>query len=292
MAGLSSKTLRLHMPQWQGGNLGEYHLSSQMLSWLLPPSDGPEETVPIPQPNSINSLRTEDGILAKAALLEQARAARQALEKHQPERVLTIGGDCLVDLAPIAYLNKRYGGRVGVLWIDAHPDVQTTKETRHGHAQVLGMLLGRGDSDFVGEVEVAVDPALVMYAGLDEWSPAEDEVLRDLSLQRTGADELSSDTTAILNWIDQQRIHHLAVHLDVDVINPAGFGPILFNKPDAEADFLDGVPRGRLKPDHVVRLLQDVAQRAEIVGLAITEYISWDAIQTRALLARLPLVDV
>ncbi|WP_197283925.1 arginase family protein [Rhizobium acidisoli] len=138
-----SKTLRLHMPQWQGGNLSDYHLSSELLSWLLPPSDGPDETVPVPSPGGPGSLRMEDGILAKTALLEQVRSARRAIEKHRPDKILTIGGDCLVDLAPIAYLNKHYG-RVGVLWIDAHPDVQTPKETPHAHAQVLGMLLGQG----------------------------------------------------------------------------------------------------------------------------------------------------
>jgi len=285
------RTLRLHMPQWQGGVLNEYHLSSQLLSWLLPTSDGPSETVEVIAPDQAHRpLRTEDGMLEKAALLDQAKAARLAIERHMPDRILTIGGDCLVDLAPIAYLNKRYNGRLGVLWIDAHPDVQTFKETHQGNAQVLGMLLGRGDPDFVAEVDVPVDPACVMYAGLDEWSSSEDEVLRDLSLRRTGSEELFPASTPIIGWLVEQRIDHVAVHLDVDAIIPARFGPILFNKPNPETGFLAGVPRGRLEPDTVFRLLNDVAMRADIVGLAITEYISWDVIQTRQLLARLPLI--
>lgn len=290
MSNSSPVTLRLHMPQWQGGNLTEYSLSSQMLSWLLPPGRGPDETVPISQPFDSGALQVEDGIFAKRVLLEQARAARSAIEKHQPDRVLTIGGDCLVDLAPIAYLNKRYGGKVGVLWIDAHPDVQTTKVSPHGHAHVLGMLLGRGDPDFVREVDPVVEPARVMFAGLDAWSPAEDKVIGGLGLRCTGSRELAEDSSAVLQWIAQQGIGHVAVHLDIDAINPQSFRPILFNRPDAGGDFLAGVPRGRLEPDHVVRLLQDVSAVCEIVGLAITEYISWDAIQTKKLLGRLPLV--
>ncbi|MEZ2128927.1 MULTISPECIES: arginase family protein [unclassified Sinorhizobium] len=285
----SSTTLRLHMPQWQGGNLAEYHLSSQLLSWLLPRSDGPEETIPVPPPGD-GTLSTEDGIIAKSALLEQARAARSAIERHQPDRVLTIGGDCLVDLAPVAYLNKRYGGSLGVLWIDAHPDIQTLKDTRHAHAQVLGMLLGEGDRDFVREVDVHVQPSKVMYAGLDEWSANEDEVIDRLNLQHTASRDLSEGSASLLNWIAQEGIKHLAVHLDVDAMSPNRFRPILFNKPDAAEGFLSGVPRGRLDPDHVVRLLRDVSNACEIVGLAITEYISWDAIQTRKLLGQLPLV--
>jgi hypothetical protein len=49
-------------------------------------------------------------------------------------------------------------------------------------------------------------------------------------------------TRAVLSWIDEQGIGHLAVHLDVDAINPKKLRPILFNKPDAEAGFLEGVP--------------------------------------------------
>ena len=66
---------------------------------------------------------------------------------------------------------------------------------------------------------------------------------------------------------------------------------MLFNKPVAGLDFLSGVPRGSLTPDRVIDLLRCAGEMAEIVGLAITEYISWDAIQTRELLRKLPLLE-
>jgi arginase len=116
-------------------------------------SQGPEETIDVPSPGEAE-LPLEDGIVAKSALLQQARSARSAIEKHAPDRILTIGGDCLVDLAPIAYLNKRYGGDVGVLWIDAHPDIQTLKDTGHAHAQVLGMLLGEGEATAISSARL------------------------------------------------------------------------------------------------------------------------------------------
>jgi arginase len=252
-------------------------------------SQGPEETIDVPSPGEAE-LPLEDGIVAKSALLQQARSARSAIEKHAPDRIFTIGGDCLVDLAPIAYLNKRYGGDVGVLWIDAHPDIQTLKDTGHAHAQVLGMLLGEGDRDFVGEVDIPVRPSKVMYAGLDEWSANEQKVIDRLNLRHSSSRELSGYSNAILKWIADEDIKQLAVHLDVDAILPGRFPPILFNKPGTDKTILSGVPRGRLEPEHVVRLLRDVSAACEIVGLAITEYISWDAIETRKLLSQLPLV--
>ena len=56
----------------------------------------------------------ENGIVGREALLRQVRAAHEAIEKHCPDRIVTLGGDCLIDLAPMAYLNRRYGGNLGV----------------------------------------------------------------------------------------------------------------------------------------------------------------------------------
>jgi arginase len=44
-----------------------------------------------------------------------------------------------------------------------------------------------------------------------------------------------------------------------------------------------------MAPDQVVRLLQDVAALCDVVGLAIAEYMPWEAITTRKL-RKLPLL--
>jgi arginase len=283
-------TLRLNMPQWQGGNVHDYYFGSELLAWLAPVANGPVETVPVPEPKPGETLEVENGILGRAALLRQARAARQAIEKHRPDRIVTLGGDCLIDLAPMAYLNTRYGGNLGVLWVDAHPDVLTPKDFAQGNAQVLGALLGRGDPDLVGEVDTPVKPSRVIYAGLDAWMPVEGEVINELGLRRAGSDALADSSSPVLDWIASEGITHLAVHFDVDVLDPKKFGPVLFNNPDAPADALADVPRGRMAPDQVVRLLQDVAAACDIVGLAIAEYMPWEAIATRNMLRKLPLL--
>jgi arginase len=284
-------TLRLNLPQWQGGNRHDYYVGSQLLAWLAPPANGPVETVPVPEPTPGETLAVENGMLARAALLQQARAARQAIEKHRPDRIVTLGGDCLIDLAPMAYLNTRYEGRLGVLWVDAHPDVLTPKDSAHGHTHVLAALLGRGDPELVGEVAAPLHPSRVMYAGLDSWTAIEDEVISGLGLRRAGSDVLVISSAPVLEWIASEEIRQLAVHFDVDVLDPKGFGPVLFNDPGAPANAWANVPRGQLTPDHVVRLLHDVAAACDIVGLAIAEYIPWEVIATRNLLRRLPLLS-
>jgi hypothetical protein len=88
-------TLRLNMPQWQGGNRHDYYFGSQLLAWLAPPASGPVETVPVSAPKPVETLEVENGILGRKALLRQARAARKAIEKHRPDRIVTLGGGLL-----------------------------------------------------------------------------------------------------------------------------------------------------------------------------------------------------
>jgi len=121
--------------------------------------------------------------------------------------------------------------------------------------------------------------------------PVEGEVINELGLRRAGSGSLADTSSLVLDWIANEGIAHLAIHFDVDVLDPRRFGPILFNNPDAPADFLADVPRGRMAPDQVVRLLQDVAAACEVVGLAIAEYMPWEAITTRNMLRKLPLLS-
>jgi hypothetical protein len=37
-------TLRLIMPQWQGGNVHDYYFGSQLLAWLAPLANGPVDS--------------------------------------------------------------------------------------------------------------------------------------------------------------------------------------------------------------------------------------------------------
>lgn len=92
------------------------------------------------------------------------------------------------------------------------------------------------------------------------------------------------------DWIRARGIAHLAVHFDLDVLDPALFRPLLFNRPGLGADAYAGVPRGRMAPDQVVRLLKDVVAVCDVVGIAIAEHMPWDMIALRDMLAELPLL--
>ena len=287
---MSDKTLRLNMPQWQGGTEPAYRFGAELLRWLAPPHDGPEESVAVPAANG-QPLPIEQGIEARTALLAQARAARAAIERHQPERIVTLGGDCLIDLAPMAYLNRRYDGKLGVLWVDAHPDVMSAAEFSHAHAHVLGMLLGRGDADFTAEVERKLNPARAMIAGMSAWTPAEGRILQELGVRHTPAAALADSSRPILDWIQAEGITQLAVHFDLDVLDPTHFSPLLFNRPEQPAGTFDGIVQGTMRLGQVVRLLQDVSGACDMVGLGIAEFLPWDMLRLKDAMASLPIMQ-
>lgn len=283
-------TLRLIFPQWQGGNNPPYHFGAQLLAWLAPPATGPVEEVPVIPPNSA-SLPVEAGIVGHSTLVEQQRSARQLIERHQPARLVVLGGDCLVDLAPFAYLNERYDGELAVLWIDAHPDISNASQMSHAHAMVLANLMGHGDAALTAGVRRPVKPSNVLYVGMHDETAWETQEIARLGLRGVSPAALASQgSRPVLDWFASTGARHLAVHLDLDVLSPMHFRAQLMGNPQGIAPYLEGVARGELSIKQVVALLCDVAHVADIVGLGIAEHLPWDAINLKNMLSSLPLI--
>ena len=72
---------------------------------------------------------------------------------------------------------------------------------------------------------------------------------------------------------------HVAVHFDLDVLDPLEFNSAVGHDPDG------------LRAEAAIRLLADVAQVVDIVGLGITEYSPRDAMLLSDMLRRLPIVS-
>jgi arginase len=286
-----STTVRLLMPQWQGGNNENYPLGAELLAFLAPDAGQPVLRVDVEPPGADDTPQV--GIAHRAALLAQLRQARELLAEAQPDRVVVFGGDCLVEQGPISYLNERYDGKLGVLWIDAHPDIKSPEEWAYAHTMVLGNLMGEGDAEFAGEVPVKIDPQRVMYAGLREVGLTEQEfeVIGRLGLRVASPESLAIDSGAILAWIQEEGIERIAIHLDVDVLDPSSFRSVLFAEPDPEIDWLEMYPAGKMTLGQVSRVMQDVASHADVVGLGVCEHLPWDMIHLKQALAGFPVLS-
>jgi arginase len=283
------QTLRLHFPQWQGGNNPAYHFGARLLAFLAPQATGEVEEIAVANPTDAN-LTDENGIVGRTVLLQQLNAAQAAINKHRPARIVTLGGDCLIDLAPFAYLSELYGQDLGILWLDAHPDVMTPEQFNHAHAMVLGNLLGCGDDDFRSAVTVPVSADNVLLAGLGETLPAESDFIRQHGLKTLGPEALNQSSKPVLRWIKDNNIKKLAIHLDLDVIDVNDFRSLLFANTDVAPGTFDGITQGKMTMAAVQRLLCDVGENVDVVGLGIAEHLPWDSLKLSNMLAALPLL--
>lgn len=281
------KTLRLLMPQWQGGEDGSefpgqiYPLGARLLAWLAPPSNAPLIEVPVAPWTGAVPVK-DGGVFWRKEILRQLRAARSILDAFAPDRVITFGGDCLISQAPFSYLIERYNGKIGIVWIDAHPDVTTPRDFDHAHAMVLGNLLGEGEPSMAREVKMHCTPEQVVLVGVDNVLPHERESIDRLGIKTIASKEVVGSSQALTGWINDNGFERIAIHLDLDVLDPNFFRSLLFNNPGVEEHI--EAERGKTRLEDITRVLRDISAQATVVGMSFAEYMPWDALNLKKML--------
>jgi len=277
------KTLRIVFPQWQGGVNPDYVFGAELLSHIAPSSIS-NETVEIAVDKNYDAdLASIDGI--GDLLVKQMAETERALHDRQPDKVILFGGDCSVTQVPFDYLKSRYADKLGILWLDAHPDVASAKDSSHLHEMVLANLLGQNPSSAITAVKHPFKPNEVMLAGLIEEDLRKmDRACKDLNLGIAAPAELKASSQPILQWIEENGIAYVAVHWDLDVLSPNDFRAILTAMPHIDLDRFPAAV-GKMTLNEVGRILHDISEKAEIVGLGITEHMPWDAMNLRKVLS-------
>lgn len=190
---------------------------------------------------------TEQGVASRAILTGPNLKAQREAVAGVEKRVLTIGGDCGVEFAPIEAARKRYGAGLGVVWFDAHPDLKTPETAHDGayHAMVLAGLLGEGDPDLTAKE--TLDPKRVALVSARAAIEAEQEAID------RGMGTVTDDPAAMLSGVSD-----IYVHVDVDVLDPSEFPG--HNMPEANG----------LTIPELVNLL-DSLKGFNVVGAGVTE---------------------
>jgi arginase len=178
---------------------------------------------------------------ATGTLTDIAGRVRAALPPD--EFTVTVGGDCGVDLEPVAAALRRHGDRLNLVWFDAHGDMNSPATSPSGafHGMVLRTLQGEGPPGLVPSP--ALRPDQIAMVGTRCLDPAEADYIRQTGIGGT-------DT------IDDGAV--LYVHVDLDVLD--GITSVGYPEPDG------------LTPADLTEQIAALAARHEIVGLGITEY--------------------
>jgi arginase len=160
----------------------------------------------------------------KAACGRVARLVGLALE--QEALPLVLGGDHSVALGTLGGLAK-YRGIGGVLWIDAHGDLNTPESSPTGnvHGMPLAAAMGLADERFESDAWLlpAVQPDRVALVGLRSLDVREQERIRELGIKAYTMSDI--DRIGIERAI-RESLTHIAgpgfvhVSLDMDALDP------------------------------------------------------------------------
>ena len=285
---MENKRLRLVYPQWHGGMNPNYVFGSKLLAHIVPPSIADEETVEIEVDKDFEGpAAVFNGVDCGEALLKEMIETKRILDDKKPEQIIVFGGDCSVSQIPFDYLSGKYGDKLGILWLDAHPDVSSPKDSAHLHEMVLADLMGQNPESELTKVHCPVQAERVLLAGLiEERLRPMDMVCKALNIRIASPEQLQKNSEPVLQWIQESGIQYLAVHWDLDVLSPADYRSIYPAEPYTDTDDFPAAV-GRLTLAEVGRILNDVSERAEIVGLCIAEHLPWDAINLRKALSEI-----
>ena len=279
------KTIRLLYPDSVSGGVSTYRLGARLMAALLPENESqPLVKIDVPALGDADPAVT-NGIASEAAVLDGIRKARAALEAEAPDRVITVGGNCIVSLASFDHLHALYPD-AGILWIDAHPDVSLPENGYpNAHAMVLGTLLGRGAPTLAAEMK---NPAFgakdLLYVGLQGLHDYQQKFLDDAGVDYSVQTEAFVSDEVILDFLS--RHPQVFVHLDIDVLDPAFFHDTYFANPELTGDGSGG---GRMTIEELGRILRLVAAHAETPAFTIAEYLPFEAERLAKMFESLPL---
>lgn len=286
-----SFALRLIYPQWQGGIVDHwmpdipaedasrgYYLGARLLNLLAP--DNGQKTVEVPISLDINDRETDKGVSTRKVILKQTQAALDILNENKPERIITLGGECSVSVVPFTYLAANYPDDVAIVWIDAHPDICLPYDEYKGyHAMALTACLGMGDEEIINTLPSKFDASKALLVGLRSWDEGMQERQKELGIKGLSPEEVSGNSSAVMEWLKGTGASKVVIHFDLDVIDPA--------------EMIAGVgvdPNG-MKIDDVVRVINDISAEYDLLSLTVAEPMPRIAIKLRNMLGRLPLLN-
>jgi arginase len=192
----------------------------------------PELDLPLPAGEMITAGLEGGDVWARLAVLYRAVAARVAEATSGAAGPggppVVFSGDCLTALGTVAGL-QRAGVDAGIVWFDAHGDVQTPETTASGYigGYPLRLLVGYRPGLIAAGLGLrAVAERRVVLVGARDLDPPETEYLAGAAIGR--AEVAGLDPAAL-------PAGPLYVHVDIDVADPAHVPGLRFPAPGGPA---------------------------------------------------------
>jgi arginase len=176
--------------------------------------------VNVPIPEAISQDRHFVNVIQQTCLT----VYQQLRELPEDNFPIILGGDHAISMGTVAGVAKK---RLGILWVDAHADLNTFETSPSGnvHGMPLAHLLGYGDERLldIWERRPVLRPEDIVFIGLRSIDPAERAFINDQQIKAYTMKEI--DTLGIAA-IAREALDYLAhvdqlhVSFDADVLDP------------------------------------------------------------------------
>jgi arginase len=116
--------------------------------------------------------------------------------------------------------------RIGMLWLDAHPDFNTPETTRSGSMGGMPVAIATGRALTNLRLDATLDPPLrdedIVMGAVRLTDPLEQDLLDHSRIQQLSVDDIRRITPAVWSQLDRLNAHvdKLYIHIDMDVLDP------------------------------------------------------------------------
>ncbi len=172
------------------------------------------------------------------------------------EPAVVVGGDCGVALGAVSAIA---GDDLAVVWIDAHPDLNTPDSSPSGAftGMVLRAIAGEGEA--LLRLEPAISPSRLVLVATRAWDPEEESFAAAHGITVLPADHLASPD-ALADAVAATGATRAHVHVDLDALDPADI-----------AGIARAVPFGA-RTAEVVASIRRLRERLPLAGATLTAF--------------------
>jgi arginase len=202
------------------------------------------------------------------AFRESTKLIHAAASSVAAERIIIIGGECSETLGAMAGLAEAFGGRTGMLWMDAHGDFNTSETSPSGYigGMCLALACGKDHSlNFgIGGTPAPLADERLVHVGSRALDPPEvaafnaspAKLYTAQQVKKSGAADVAEEAARHL----ENRSDWIACHLDVDVVDPKFLPSVNYPTPDG------------LTPDEASMMIRKLAGTHKLKALEVCAY--------------------
>lgn len=203
---------------------GPLHLIEQGLAGTLERAGHEVEVVPV----RLEGFLTE---VTSAPLLHRQVAEWVSKARGEGRLPVVLSGNC--NAAAVGSL-AGIGGPAGVVWMDAHGDLNTPDTTPSGFfdGMAISVAMGKAWPTLTAKLPGfhPLDPRNLIHVGARDFDPPELEVIESAGIARIPVENLGVLDAALADLAT--RVDQAYVHMDLDVLDPSELRANLFATPD------------------------------------------------------------